>query len=164
MMTFKKWPSIENHYREKFIQGFLDESPELADEEFIISEKLHGACIQLFFSPHTPMRVGSRNRFLDQDSKFYDIWNTLGKYQEIIDLFQECVNYRPATYRWFGEYFGGNIQKGVSYGPEHRILFFGLMSDDVLHPFSTLADFSQAYGFPLVPIVAKAQSLAAALA
>jgi len=110
------------------------------------------------------MRVGSRNRFLEQGSRFYDVWNTLGKYQEMLDHFQECVNYRPATYRWFGEYFGGNVQKGVNYGPRHRILFFGLMVDDILTPFNITETYAQAWGFPLVPIVARVQGLDSALA
>lgn len=70
MVEFIRWRSIENSYREKFINGFLAQYPELLDEMYIITEKLHGANFQWFFAPGEKIRAGSRNRYLDTSSNF----------------------------------------------------------------------------------------------
>jgi len=164
-MTFKKWPSIENSYRERFIYPFLGQHQELNDETFVITEKLHGSNIQLYFEPNKPCRVGSRNRFLSAGDKFFDIWNTLERYQDLIAAFQRMVDKSNHTVRLFGELFGGNIQKGVKYQEEHKIAFFGLMMDDELRPF---CDFDttmvhSGFGHLVVPIIDVVRGLDSAL-
>ncbi len=162
---FKKWPSIENSYRERFIYPFLGQYPELADETFIITEKLHGSNIQIYFEPDKPYRVGSRNRFLSTGDKFYDIWNTLKQYQEVIAHFEQRANESRCTYRLFGELFGGSIQKGVKYQQEHRIAFFGLMIDDELQDFQFFLVLMRHAGFRdyVVPVVIVVDGLDAVL-
>lgn len=38
---FIKYPSIENSYRAKEIERWLEFAPELINEEFVITEKIH---------------------------------------------------------------------------------------------------------------------------
>ena len=165
-MTFKRWPSIENHYRAKEITWWLNHYPELQDERYVLTEKIHGSSVQLYFEPNKPYRVGTRNRLLSAGDKFFDIWNTLEQYQDLITAFQGMVDKSNHTVRLFGELFGGNIQKGVKYQEEHKIAFFGLMMDDELRPFcdfDTMMVYS-GFGHLVVPIVKSVRGLDNALA
>ena len=167
IMKFLKWPSVENAYRKKFIAVFLDEFPELTQVEYVITEKLHGANLQLAFAPGEPMCVGTRKRFLGKDvlgndEKFYNVHNVLQRddYQEICAALEQTAVIYPI--RLFGELFGGKVQKGVDYGREQRILFFGLMIGDELQPFSALEQLTvdipilQSY---LVPVLSVEKAL-----
>jgi len=60
-MTFKKWPKIQNSYQQKFIDVFLAEFPKLEDETFVVTEKLHGRNVQIYFEPNKPWKVGKRS-------------------------------------------------------------------------------------------------------
>ena len=51
-MKFQKFFSIENHYRNKEIAKWLEIYPELKNEKFVLTEKIHGSNIQLYFSPN----------------------------------------------------------------------------------------------------------------
>lgn len=135
MNKFVKWPSIENHYRSKEITWWLGLYPELYNEIFVITEKIHGANLQLYFEPNKPYRVGTRTRFLKEGDSFFDVWGVLARHQGLLNSFQLMVNRSIHTVRLFGELFGGKIQKGVKYQNEHDIAFFGLMLDDELVSF-----------------------------
>ena len=131
---FKKWHSIENSYREKHINWFIERFPELVDEPFIITEKLHGSNFQWYIQPNESIMVGSRNNFLDLDESFQgvpirDLWDA---HENLLQHLQASSNLSGDTCRLFGELFGKGIQKGVNYGDEKRLLYFGLMIDDVL--------------------------------
>lgn len=161
---FKRWPSIENSYRQKHIAWFLECYPELADETFVITEKLHGSNFQWYFQPGKPVRAGSRNNFLDVTSSFQgvSIPGLMEAHAALLDMIQAWVDKANVTVRLFGELFGQGIQKGVNYGDGKRILYFGLMINDELVPFAELeAMLAPRY---LVPIVAKVKGLDAALA
>lgn len=161
-MTFLRWPEIQNSYQQKFIGIFLVEFPELKDETFAVTEKLHGSNLQIFLESNKPYRVGTRNHFLEEGEKFYDVWNTLAKYQDVIDDVQIYVDELGHSVRLFGEMFGGKIQKGVNYGSEHRIRFFGMMIDDELRPFDELQRLLDDDSL-IVPVVGMVQGLATAL-
>lgn len=157
-MTFKKWPSIENSYRQKFIDVFLTEFPELAKETFIVTEKIHGANIQFYFEPGKPYRIGSRNQWVD--SSFYNVSEVLPEYEEFFKDAQYMADGTKETWRVFGELFGPKIQKGVDYGEKRRIRLFGLMINDVLKS-PTLLRLS--VGTFLVPVVKIIDGLQSAL-
>lgn len=154
---FKKWPSIENSYREKFIDVFLAEFPELEQETFQITEKLHGSNVQLFFVPNQPRRIGSRNQWVDEG--FYNVGAILPVYESLFADLQKGVEEGGYTLRLFGELFGPGIQKGVDYGIK-RILFFGAMIDDELQP---PTEVQAMVGDFYVPFVAEVEGLQAAL-
>lgn len=162
-MPHIRWPKIQNAYRQEFIDIFLAEFPELENETFVISEKLHGRNLQLYFQPNKLYRVGTRTRFLEEGEKFCDVWNTLAEYQGVIEAIQEYADEQGITLRLFGEMFGGKIQKGVDYGSEHRIRFFGMMMDGELRPFAELLSSLAPSHIPVVPVVAVVEGLQAAL-
>lgn len=175
-MSFIRWPSIENSYREKFIGEALEEFPELETCTYIVTEKLHGANMQVFFKSEQPMRVGSRKRFLEPGSRFYKIWDILPEYQHVWDGISyyrtAYASLKDTSIRLFGELFGSKVQKGVDYTPSQEIVgkqylhFFGVMWDDELMPPITLDWYATALGFfdLLVPKVAIVKGLDAALA
>lgn len=154
-MTHKKWPEIENSYQQKFIGRFLSEFPELEEEAFVITEKVHGSNLSIFFQPNQPWRVGKRTAYLKEGEKFFGIWDVLPEYEPIfmrIQLFVDCGDF---ALRLFGEFFGPGIQKGVNYGKHKQILFFGFMIDDEMQPFSVLQEISRQLDFTkyLVPVL-----------
>jgi len=164
-MDFVRWPSIENSYREQFIDRALEQYPELADEIYVVTEKLHGANVQLAFSLDGKLYVGSRNRFLDREDKFYGVWDVIdAQCGGVIDLFAQQVKKHGHSFRLFGELYGGGIQKGVRYQEEHRIAFFGAMRDDALRPYFELENTARWYfDGMLAPRVAVVEGLNTAL-
>lgn len=161
----KKWPKIHNSYQQKFIDRFLSEFPELRDESFVITEKLHGSSLQIYFEPNKPWRVGKRTAFLAEGEKFFGIHEVLPEYEPIFENIQESVDNTGNTIRLFGELCGPGIQKGVDYGEHKRILFFGYMVNDKLQPWMWFTIFADAHDFleHVVPIVWAVTSLKEAL-
>lgn len=123
-MTFRKYPSIENHYYTGEIEKWLFHNPELRDCMYSIQEKLHGANIQLHFYDGV-MYVGKRTTMLEPGEKFYDIWNALEKIKSVTDRLA-LLSKGGLSFTLYGELFGGSIGKGVNYGREQQIRFFDL--------------------------------------
>ena len=119
---FKKYTSIENSYRTKFIDRFKSYIDN--DTLFIVSEKLDGANIQILFQPNADMLVGKRSGFLNHEDSFFDIWNVLKKYETELDKLQTTSNLTGATIRIFGELYGPGINKRIDYGDDKKIAFF----------------------------------------
>lgn len=165
MNKFCRWPRIENSYQQKFIDRFLSEFPELEEETFVITEKLHGSSVQVFFSPNEPWKVGKRTAFLGDGEKFFGIHEVLPEYGTIFERIQEHVNLGTYTLRLFGELCGPGIQKGIDYGKKKRIFFFGYMIDDALMPFEDFQNRASFFDFEdhLVPIVGIVTGLNVAL-
>lgn len=132
MSAFVKFPSITNHYQAKFIQKTLEFHPGLKDETYIVTEKLHGANLQVYFEPGKLYRVGSRNRFLEPHSKFYNVWGALIRIGHVLSEGKHWAYRNQKSLRLFGELYGGNIQQDINYGPEQNIRFFAAMIDDQL--------------------------------
>lgn len=154
--VFKHWPEIENSYRREFVEGFLTQYPELECETFVITEKINGSNLQWFFRPHEAVMAGSRNNFLSLSDSFQGvrISDLLGAHYEVLDSVQGLADRLNITVRLFGELFGPGIQKGVRYGGEKRVLYFGIMLNDILMPFRELERFiPPAYLVPIVAIV-----------
>jgi len=135
---FVKWPSITQAHNLRRIEEFTTTFPALVSEMYIITEKLHGSNLQLYFEPDLPMRVGSRRRFLDTNQKFYDVWGTLAlpRYQKLTNALQAHSDRTGQTLRVFGEYFGKGVQREIHYRDDghHNIRIFGHMANDILQP------------------------------
>ncbi len=129
---FKKYLSIENHYKNKYIDNFRLNFPNIVNEEFVVREKIDGSNIQIFFTPHEEHKVGRRTAFLEKDDTFQDIWNVLKKYQSEINKLQTFSNNNNSCVRIYGEIFGNNINKRVNYGKDKYILFFDIEINNIL--------------------------------
>lgn len=155
---FKHWVEIENSYREQYIADFVSQYPELEHEIFVITEKIHGSNLQWYFRPNEAMMVGSRNNFLNTTGSFQgvQIADLIEAQRDLLASVQTLADRTCVTVRLFGELFGRGIQKGVEYGPEKRILYFGMMLNDVLMPFIRLERVIPAeYLVPIVGVVAS---------
>lgn len=131
---FKKYPSIENTYREKEINNWLKYHPHLQTERFILTEKIHGCNFQWFITQNN-IQFGKRTSLLAEDESFYDYQNVMKKYDKEINKFQNYIKENNLeNIRVFGEFFGSNIQKGVKYGEEKRFRIFDIYINNELLP------------------------------
>lgn len=142
-----KYPSIENHYRKRFIEETLALYPELEHEKYEISEKLHGSNTQLIFTPHQPMQVASRNKILTREYKHFGIWEILDNITSFTQRMQEEVNKRSHKTFLYGEIFGPGINKGVKYLSRRTIRFFDIADEHGIRPPCTLSSTLFLMGF-----------------
>lgn len=163
MTKFVKWHSIENSYRQKEIDRWLNLFPQLVDEMYVVTEKIHGSNFQWFVSPDQTIHAGSRNNWLDISGRFQgvSIEELYFSHEDLLLDLQDWVDETEKSIRLFGELFGQGIQKGVDYGKEKRLLYFGMMIDDELQNFDTLEAFIGRD--KIVPVVGIARSLQEAL-
>jgi len=119
---FIKFPSIDNFYQEKIISYWLTKFPELKDECFVITEKIHGTNFQLIVTP-TDVKFASRNNLVDPNNFFSAGSLIVPKLQTFIERLHELFNsynlkaqQELKVINVFGEFFGPGIQRGVYYG------------------------------------------------
>lgn len=133
MKEFRKYSSIENHYQQKFIGSFANQfGAEALNQQFIVSEKLDGANIQLLFSPNEKMKVGKRTSYLEEGDSFFDIWNTLKKYQDVWDKFQRRSEELQKEILIYGEIYGIGINGRIDYGEGKYIKIFDIVDEEYL--------------------------------
>lgn len=128
---YKKYPSLINHYRGDDIHYWLGINPGLVQATYVIQEKIHGANISLYISPDdTPIRACSRNRVLPPEEKFFGLPGVLERYEPELEVLKQFAIKTKQVLRPYGEFFGGDIQTGVDYGKEKRILFYDMKIDN----------------------------------
>ena len=161
-----KYPSIENSYRSKHIQYWLERHPELINEEYIIQEKIHGANIQFIFDLVVgDLQIASRNRVLSSGESFFDVWNVIKDYEKVTEAMWNMSERAEVSIRLYGEIFGPGIGKGVQYFDKKQIRFFDMRVDNkMIEPVLMNEKFHEYYIEDyLVPLVAKVKTLQAAL-
>lgn len=159
---FKKYNSLENSYQVKFISYFTDKNPELSTETYIITEKLDGANIQVYFEPNTKRRLGKRTSFIGDNDGFFNIETVIPAFEERFDQIQKYVDFTGNKFRIFGEVYGEGIQRRVNYGPK-TFSFFDVEVDDILCAPRDSLHFLETFGLPQVPIIQFAPNLSEAM-
>jgi len=159
MVSFVKYPSIENHYREKFLEYVREAGYD--NEQYIVTEKIHGAN----FSFHTKgkmVRVASRNDLTD--GTFYGSQVVIDRFEDaIMDL--KNTEYPDAEQiSVYGELYGQGIQSGVFYRADKGFIAFDLHVDAEIIPQSVSIELFREYCIPHVPVVEITDSLDEALA
>lgn len=132
-MPFLRYPSIENHYRSEHITAACYTNPELKRCKYIIQEKLHGANVSFEFVPNQELVVYSRNQKVNHTLDDFNGLATIlatPHMKHFVDYWKQVSSSSDLPIRFFGEVFGGNIQKGVNYGKERRILFYDVVIND----------------------------------
>jgi Rnl2 family RNA ligase len=164
-MSFRKYPSIENSYRQKEIDWWLRRYPELRRDRYILQEKLHGANVSFEFKPNGDWFFGKRTSRLGTGDNFYGCWGIMDQYEDFIKTWLAAAKHDDVSYRIFGEIFGSNIQQGVDYGPDKRMRFYDMFRDDAMvAPVSFIDMMKDAgYGHLLVPTIAIVDGLQEAL-
>ena len=160
---FKRYPSIINHYRTKDQLWWTSRFPELMDCKFVVTEKIHGANFQFVFKPNGEVQYCSRNQILSPDSDFYGFQEILKSslVKEFIKRMKIAAGFNNETYRFYGELFGANVQKGVNYGPEKQVRLFDYSADGVFQSFENLYALACAYNLVdlIVPVIGYAQGI-----
>lgn len=158
-MKFKKYNSIENSYREFYINKIHEYG--LNSGDWVVSEKIHGANFSIWYDGIN-IKYAKRTSFIEEGEKFYNYKDVIKlckldkKIKEIWNLInQEWKNYNhdhePNLLILYGELFGGSyshpdveksqqshIQKGVFYCPEQRFYCFDIKINGSYIPYNIM--------------------------
>lgn len=141
-MDFKKYTSIENSYREAYIEKVRESLNFLGcpDMLFSVSEKVDGCNTSVITDGSGQIMTGKRGSVLTPEDKFYGFQdfaerNLKGGVIGIMDTLKKEMNINQVQV--FGEFFGGGydgyksnvpkIQKGIQYCPDHEFYAFDIL-------------------------------------
>lgn len=141
---FKKFLSIENHYR-------------FTGDRYVILEKIDGSNIQFIFNNEN-IEVASRNQITPNFNNCNDII-CKEEYKILFDKLKEIS--KTKTINLYGEIFSNNIQKNIKYGCL-QIRFFSIMIDEQYCCFKTFQEIINNDNL-IAPIFGYANSLEEAL-
>jgi len=147
MKDFRKYNSIENSYREEFLQQLIENGFDKG--EFVVQEKVHGANLS-FWTDGNSIQTAKRTEFLAEDDNFYNYIQVRNKYSAAIKaaFVSLKLQYPDAEYiAIFGELFGGsfphpdvdrdkasvNIQKGIYYSPSNEFYAFDVLVNNEVY-------------------------------
>lgn len=120
-MRFHKYMKLRNHYDGKNLSWWLTYNPGLRDAKYVATEKLHGANFSVWVFPDGSRRCGKRSSFLSEDANFYRWKEAMA--EEALNEWLDSLNVKSPLC-FYGELFGGGVQKEVNYGPHQRVRFF----------------------------------------
>lgn len=144
-MKFTKYNSIENSYRQKFIDKILSEDK--ADGRWVVTEKIHGSNFS-FWHDGEEMRMAKRKSFIADDENFFGIQNLKDELIKKVKRLYSLIS--PKEYlAVFGELYGGayphpevlrhseakKVQKGVYYCPLNDLKVYDIKVDGLFIDF-----------------------------
>ena len=114
-MTFEKYASIENSYREKFIE--LIRGTTAAQDTWFVTEKIHGSNFSIIYDGNE-FKFASRGGILEPGDSFFGYQDVVkDKLKAVLQIYSILsVDKEPEELVIYGEIFGPGIQKGVNYG------------------------------------------------
>jgi len=142
-MEHVKYSSIENTYREKFIEMIQAEGKD--EGEWVVTEKVHGGQLALYYDGKE-LKASSRTAFLTPDIDFFNYEKVMeenaDKIKEIYNILKK-ENEDISSIIVYGELFGGSyphndvpkvkgakrLQKGVFYHPDNLFYAFDIRVD-----------------------------------
>lgn len=165
---FRKYSSIENHYRQKYILNCISQKPGLENAKFVAREKIDGANIQIYFKKGHAVKFGKRSSFLSEGDSFFNIEQAKKDNYEIIKRIDTAVqgsSVVPNEIRLYGELYGPGINGRVDYGNEVRMSFFDVELDNVLQTQQSFEEFCSFFSIKdkIVPLIGYYDSLMEAL-
>ena len=151
---------------------------DLSNKKFVIFEKIHGTntgC-HIYFDEDGEVYIllSKRTSYLygEENKQFYNIARTYSKYiPTLIECaksacYEEGLDFRGKTVRFYGELYGGSynkgkqegtmkIQNGMDYAPGNHVAFFDCSIENtiVLSP-EKLSHLLERYQLPMVPFIA----------
>lgn len=140
-MLFRKYNSIENTYREKFIEAIARAG--FYQAQYVVQEKVHGANFS-FLTDGKTVQCAKRTAMLSEEENFYGYQKVRDRLaNKVIATFalvkQQHTDLQTLTI--FGELFGGNyphqevakikdahkVQKGIAYCPHNDFYAFDIL-------------------------------------
>jgi len=130
---FRKYFSIDNSYRQKEIDYWLERFPELETEDYIIQVKIDGANISLVFESDGTWSIVKRSGIVGPKENFYNIQFIVEtKYMDVVDVLKKYAKETESTLNVYCEVFGTGIQKRINYGDGKFLLAYDMIINDVL--------------------------------
>ena len=166
-VEFKKFPSLENTYRQKEID--MVENLGYSNEPYIVTEKVHGANFSFWLSEvdgEVNIRCAKRTSFIDEGEKFFNYKPVLEKYktnlEELFHYMKDTRNVELVVI--YGELFGGNIQSGMCYNLEQDFIAFDLSYNGVTHNNKVVSyGILKNFEIPTIPVIGIYPTLSEAL-
>ncbi len=126
MTIFTRYPSIENAYKQKFLDKLAPNVP--SDEMWAVSEKIHGANFS-FIVTNEGIMCARRMDILKKGEKFYNYLPVLERYNPRLKaLFEDIkIEYPCESIQVIGELFGNGVQTGVYYCEEQDFTMFDIL-------------------------------------
>jgi len=134
-MQFHKFHTIENNYREAFIQAITLDP--VYNEEWVVMEKAHGANLN-FTTDGQEVRLGKRTSFTD--GTFFNCQSVYDRYKDSILKLISLTPYKTLTV--YGELIGGHYpsvkkpknsgkcpQTEIWYCPQSEFYAFDIRAD-----------------------------------
>jgi len=142
-MEFIKYSSIENSYRDQFLDKIRQEGKD--GGEWVVTEKVHGAQFTIYYDG-AQFRVSSRTAFLEETDDFYNWQIILADNKECVKKLYDMLKIEGSEMHQvsvYGELFGGSyphpdvpkikeakrLQKGVYYHPGNLFYAFDIRVD-----------------------------------
>lgn len=152
-MTFEKYASIENSYREKFIE--MIRGTEAAKDIWYISSKIHGSNFSIIYDGNE-FKFASRSGILEQGVGFFGYQEVVKDKLEAVKIIYSIlsVDKEPEELVIYGEIFGPGIQKGVNYGSKKDFRYFDIKVDGRWLDQDELDRF-ESDNFKMVPVLGK---------
>ena len=160
-MEFKKFNSIENSYRTKFLNKIVEEGH--GNKEYVVTEKIHGANFS-FWVDDFKIATGKRSGLNGDKENFNGSQGLVKKYySHLRALFEYVKTDRNAKeVAIFAEIFGGGynhkevqrdihatrVQKGVEYCPQNAVVCYDLMIDGILQDVDECNRLLDLFGIP----------------
>ncbi len=146
-MEFRKFSSLDNTYRQNLIDKVQFEGKD--GGLWIVTEKIHGANFS-FWCDGEEVKVASRTQFVD--GTFYNCQTVINRYSDTILKNHRAVFEQGIVVVYYGELFGGNVQKEVQYG-EKDFCAFDLVIDGVVQDKIVQRGHCEALGIPNTPYI-----------
>lgn len=128
---FVEYPHIENTYQAQAIEHFLAAHPDAAHDYWVVEEKINGTNMQINIDPQGNVELCSRGRVLPENEDHYGFKEFIKtKFADQMMILKEYAITHCMHVRLYGEFFGPKICKGVDYGKEKRLIFFGMMINE----------------------------------
>jgi Rnl2 family RNA ligase len=142
-MEHKKYSSIENTYRDKFMDLIREEGKD--GGEWVVTEKVHGGQFSIYYDG-SEIQASTRTTFLTEDIDFFNWKKVLEDNRDkVIKLYDilKSENKDISVVIVYGELFGGSyphpdvakvknakrLQKGVHYHPDNLFYAFDIRVD-----------------------------------
>lgn len=142
-MEHFKYSSIENTYREKFIEMIKEEGKD--GGEWVVTEKIHGGQLAFYYDGNE-LKASTRTTFLTEGIDFFNYETVMAanadKVKKLYDLLAK-EREELSLVIVYGELFGGDyphpdvpkvktakrLQKGVAYHPDNLFYAFDIRAD-----------------------------------
>lgn len=159
-MKFEKYPSIENIYRQEFIDRIIRENK--ASGVWVVTEKIHGTNFSFWYDG-TVLRMAKRSCWIADDSNFYGVQNIKEKLiEKIKEMFNQMKrnNLVSEYIAVFGEIYGGiyphpdivenldarKVQRGVYYCPHNDFFVYDIKVDGQFVDFDIMQQYCAVVG------------------